>query len=190
MTSVTRPYFRKPLTLAPDNIHIVTEQARYFADPLNLERDGLPGNLSPLARRILDIAHAALTDPDMREELATRVADINNLLAIWPDLQARKKSKEHGAKGGRKSKRTLWAEETAKKLASKDLHSGEAAWRTLPPAHPEDHRCKVETPDDGEFCVFRDGSKLSAENQSTGSIDSLAKRTFIDKYYRPLKVSQ
>lgn len=187
MTRVTRPHFRLPPTLTPDNIHIVIEQARYFADPLNLERDGLPGNLSPLASRILAIAPTAVTDPYLDKELTAKVANINRLLAIWPDLQARKKSKEHGAKGGRKSKRKLWAGETAKKLASEDRHSGEAAWRRLPDAH---HPLEIETLDYGTFSVFRDGSTLYAQNNLTRSLDWLAKRTFIDKYYRPLKVSQ
>ncbi len=81
-----------------------------LSDTLYLEQNGLPGNLSPLARRIIELVEL----PGSAVEIMQRLADINRLLMVWPILQTRKnkartdKAKMQTARQDRKPKHD-WA---------------------------------------------------------------------------------
>lgn len=85
--------FRTPVDLtAPGALDLLSEQARLYADTLYLEREGLPGNLSALAQRIIALVPMAASDVRSAAEITARIGEINRLLAVWPTLQQQKTS--------------------------------------------------------------------------------------------------
>jgi len=168
----------------PESLAIIEQNAHMLADTLYLQREGLPGNLSVHAQRILLLAPLAVTDARAAAQLFARIGDINRLLAIWPALEAAQAAKRHGAIGGRKPKRQQWAVETAIKLAEQNHPTEDAAWTAIP--QPE-AAWQIET-DEADFEVYADGGSLIAVDANTRrELKPLKKSTFLKNYYRPAR---
>lgn len=86
--------------------------------------------------------------------------------------------KAGSAKGGRQPKRKEWAELAARKYAKLPFKK---AWERLPEwAH--------DTPNFGQWIVYRDGEKLCAKHDQTGIEDRpITRDTWRTRYYQPAR---
>lgn len=179
--------FRTPADIAaPGALDGVIDQATLFADTLYLEREGLPGNLSALAQRIIALAPLAASNARSAAELMACIGNINRLLAVWPALKSAEASRHHGTIGGSRAKRQRWAEAAAERLASERHATEDDAWRALPDAAEP---WEFET-DEADIEVYADGDDLIAVNSATRKEQRpLKKSTFLKNYYRSARIA-
>jgi len=177
--------FRTPADItAPGAMSGVLARAQVFADTLYLEREGLPGNLSVLAQRIISLAPLAASDPRSAAEIMVRIGDINRLLAVWPALKVAETAKRNGAVGGSRAKRQPWAEALADKLADQRHPTEDSAWYAIP---TPDAAWDIET-DAADFEVYaEDGSVIAVNADTREEQRALKKSTFLKNYYRPAR---
>lgn len=188
MATIKGFYFSVPADItAPGALEGVASRAQIFADTLYLEREGLPGNLSVHARRVVALAPLALTDPSMMAELMKSIGNINRLLAIWPTLKSHtaqtEKQKAYGAKGGRTAKLRVWAVEVANKLAKGNHATDDIAWLALPDSATA---WEIETKH-ADFVVYAENDEVIAVDDASKKESKLKKSTFLKNYYRKAK---
>lgn len=112
---------------------------------------------------------------------ATDMEEVGAPTAI-DGLRSKRKSTASGSKGGKAPKRKEWAEMAATSLAkeAKGL-TKEKAWEKLPTSRSP---WEFET-DAADFCVYRDGDTLCAEDSNSWErLGEIKKSAFLKRYYR------